>query len=280
MRVRGTEVARGRRHARPPAGDGPGRRRRPARRHPDHRARLRPARRLDRRRRARRGRGAGLHGRRRRVRRRHAPHRDDPRATPPSCSPARRRASCSTAQGDERGGRRGGRAGRALARRGPARAAGAAARGRVDPRPRRDPRGDRRQVPRSPATRRCSPSTRAQALGPHDHGAATSTRMHAAGDLARPGDRAGDRPSRSSQTPDGEFLAMDPSRAQALVAAAAAPGRARRSRSGAPPGAALLGAASAATCGDCASSRCRSWPSAPTTRSCPGPGREHGGCPV
>ena len=151
-----------RRHGRPPARDGPRRRHGPARRHPDHRAGLRPARGLDPRARPRRGRGAGLDGRRRRVGRRHPPHRDDPRqrvgaAHPPGDPPAAR-----PAQGGQRGGRRRGRArtccrsarSSACCRRCCARASRSAT----------SARSSRRSATRraSPATRRCSPSTPAR----------------------------------------------------------------------------------------------------------------------
>ena len=135
-----------RRHGRPPARDGPGRRRRPAARHPDDRAGLRPARGLDRRRRARRGRGARLHGRRRRVGR---SSRTSPRRS------ARHAAELLTRQETRQLLDQLKETNAAVveevvpdvlvARRDPARAAGAAARGRLDPRPRRDRRGDRRQ---------------------------------------------------------------------------------------------------------------------------------------
>ena len=143
-------------------------------------------------RRAGRGRGARLHRRRPRIGRRHAPDRDDPRPRrraphPPGDAQAARRA-----ERDQRRRGRGGRPRPALARRGPAGAAGAAPRGRADPRPRRDHRGDRRQVaphPRPGGARRVRPGgARAD-----DHGAAPRRRDAPADDLARPGDRAGDR---------------------------------------------------------------------------------------
>ena len=96
VKVRGAEVARGAPAPRPPAGDGPGRRGRPARRRPDDRARVRPARRVDRR-------GEP----RPRPRRSATPSSTASRSssptsrrrsarTPPTCSRVRRRASCST----------------------------------------------------------------------------------------------------------------------------------------------------------------------------------------
>ncbi len=71
-----------------------------------------------------------------------------------------------------------------------------------------------------------------------------------------------------AQTPDGEYLAMEPVARPGAGAALDDAARARRS-----PAAAgrccSARPASAATCGGSASRRCRSWPSAPTTRSCP-----------
>ena len=82
---------------RPPARDGPGRRDRPGRRPAHDRARVRPARHLDRRQPAGRGGGARLHRRRWGVGDRHAPHRADPRtrrraADAPGRAPAARPA--------------------------------------------------------------------------------------------------------------------------------------------------------------------------------------------
>ena len=95
MRVRGTEVARGGvmpgHHLAMDPGDAMGQPR-----HPHDRTGLRPARRVGARERPRRGRGARLDRGRPRVRGRHAPHREHPRPARPSCSLARRPASCST----------------------------------------------------------------------------------------------------------------------------------------------------------------------------------------
>ena len=151
-----------------PYGHEPGRRHGSAAGHPDHRAGLRPPGRLDPGVRPRRGRGAGLDRRRRRVGRRHPPHRDDPRARLRAAHPPGDASPARPAQGGQRGGRQRDRAGRAVARRGAARAAGAAARGRLDPRPRRRARGDRRQGPphaRPGDARRVRPP----GAGPHDH---------------------------------------------------------------------------------------------------------------
>ena len=91
VKVRGVEVARGRvipghRLAMDPGDATPGRGR-----HPHHRAGVRPAGGVDRREPPRRGRGARLHGRRRRVDDRDAPDRDDPPPRRRAASPARRR---------------------------------------------------------------------------------------------------------------------------------------------------------------------------------------------
>ena len=145
VKVRGSEVTRGRDHARAPARDGPRRRQRQAPGDPHARARLRPRRGLDRGVRTRRGRGARLHRRRRRVGDRHAPHRDDPRARRRGAHAPGRARAARQAQGDQRRGRRRGRARGAVARRDPTRAAIAAVRGRADPRSRHDRGGDRRQ---------------------------------------------------------------------------------------------------------------------------------------
>ena len=75
--------------------------------------------------------------------------------------PPGRAAAARSAQGHQRGGRQRGGPRRAHARRDPARAAGPARRGRLDPRPRRDRRGDRRQGqahPRPEPARRIRPS--------------------------------------------------------------------------------------------------------------------------
>ena len=135
-----------------------------------------------------------------RVRRRHPPHRDDPRprrraAHPPGDAPAAR-----PAQGGQRRRRRRGRPRRALAGRDPARAAVAAARGRLGPRPRRDRRGDRRQgAPhaRPGDARRVRPP----GARPHDRRARTSTSRARCG-RSRWTRRSSRRsPSRSSRRP-------------------------------------------------------------------------------
>ncbi len=145
VKVRGSEVTRGRimpGHllAMDP-GDAVGK---PAG-HPHHRARLRAARDVGARVSARRGRVAGLHRRRRRVGDRHTSDGDDPQPRRRTAHPPGRQGAPGAAQGDQRRRRRGGRAGAALARRDPARAAVASRRRPGDPRSRHDRGGDRRQ---------------------------------------------------------------------------------------------------------------------------------------
>ena len=96
FKVRGSEVARGRIMAGHLLAMDPGDAVGKLAGHPDDRAGVRPARDLGAPEPARRGRGARVHGRRRRIGDRHAPDRDDPHARRRSCSRARTCASCST----------------------------------------------------------------------------------------------------------------------------------------------------------------------------------------
>ena len=195
------------------------------------------------------------------------------RATPPSCSPARRRARCSTSsrrptpRSSTRSCPTCCRSARSSAccRRCCARASRSAT----------SARSSRRSATRPALTR--DPAMLAeyarQALGRTIVAPLPRRRGHAARDRARPGARAGgrrgDRADRRRRVPgDGP----DP-RAGARAGAR----RARSSRRiGARRAARCCCArrACAATCGGCASSACRSWRSAPTTRSRPGVGVE------
>ena len=84
-----------------------------------------------------------------------------------------------------------------------------AARGRLDPRPRRDPRGDRRQA-RIDARHEPADGVRTPGARPSDHRRRTSTR--ASGCSAITLDPALEQEVATSiaQTPDGEYLAMEP----------------------------------------------------------------------
>ncbi len=234
------------RHPRPPPGDEPGRRDARACRHPDDRARLRAAGRLDRRGPPRRGRGARLHGRRRRVGDRHASDRDDP--------PPRRRAAhapgdeeaARRAQGAERGRGRGGRPRQARRRRGAARrcstccarasrsatSARSSRRSATAPRSTRDPAilaEDARQALARTITLGYLDATKAlQAISLDP-----TLEQEVAESL--------------TQTPDGELLAIDPSRAQTVVRLLRA--RSSRRRAWACARCSSARAASAGTCG-------------------------------
>ena len=221
-------------HGRPPARARPGRRRRPARRHPDHRAGLRPAGGVDRRRGARRGRGAGLHRRRPRVGHRHPPHRDDPPPRRRPAHPPGRARAARRPQGAQRRGRRRGRARPALAsarcsaccRRCCARACRSAT----------SARSSRRSAtaPASPATRRCSAEYAARRSAARSS-PRTSTRSRACAPSRWTRRSSRRSPTRSPRRADGEYLAMDPQRAQALVVRPVRAVRAGRSSRGRRP---------------------------------------------
>ena len=150
VKVRGTVVARGVDHGRPPPGHGPRRRGRHAAGHPHHRARLRPAGDLD---------PGAQHAEAEALGytvvdgesvivthltetiRNHAAQLLDAAGRTPAAR---------SAKGNQRSCRYGDCAGRSFPRRDPARAAVPPVGGRVDPRPRRDRRGGRRQGPHHP----------------------------------------------------------------------------------------------------------------------------------
>ena len=228
-------------HGRPSAGDGPRRRRRHAARDPDDRAGLRPAGDLGPGEPARRGRGARLHRRRRRVGDRHPPDRDDPRATRRSCSPARTSSSCSTSsrrptrRSSPRSSRTSCRSARSSAccRRCCRRASRSATSARSS-----KPSATR---PGSRAIPDCWPSTRARrsaARSPRRTSTRTQTLRAITLDPAIEQEVA----TSITQTTDGEYLAMEPARAQAVLGALRAESEQAAARGGMRPGAALLGA--------------------------------------
>ena len=220
-------------HGRPPAGDGPGRRRRLAAGNPDDRARVRPAGDLDPGVPARRGRGPRLHRRRRRVGDRHPPDRDDPHARGAAAHASGRQAIARSAQGNQRSCRYRGRARRALARRDSARTAGPPRRGRVDPRSRRDRRGRRRQGAGHARPRLLAEYAR-QALGraiTAPHLDPTHTLRVITLDPAIEQELA----TSITQTTDGEYLAMEPARAQAVLGAVRSQSEHAAGRGGARP---------------------------------------------
>ena len=162
-----------------------------------------------------------------RVQRRRPAH---PPGDPPAARPAQ--------GGQRRGGRRG-RARRAVGRRDPARAAVAAARGRLRARPRRRGRGDRRQGA-AHARRRDARRVRASGARPHDRRPVPGRREHAAcarpRSLARAGDRRVARADRRRRVPgDGPGARPRARRGQLRD-------RRARARGGRPAGPALLGA--------------------------------------
>ena len=249
FKVRGTEVARGRIMAGHKLAMDPGDAVGNLSGHPHHRARLRAAGRLDRRRPARRGRGARLHGGRRRVGDRHPPDRDDPRARRPAAHPPGRAPAARPAQGVQRGG---GQRGRARTSCRWARSSACCRpcwrrRSRSATSARSSSRSATR--PASPATRRLLAEYARQALGRAITAPAPRRRPHAAGDHARSRRSSRRSPPRSPRPPTASTWRWSPPAPRRCSAAVRGQSEHAAARGGTPRRCCCARRACAATCG-------------------------------
>ena len=135
-----------------------------------------------------------------------------------------------------------------------------------------DPRGDRRQGARHP---RPGDAGRVRAPGarPHDHRAATSTTSGLLHAITLDPSLEQEVAESLMQTPDGEFLAIDPDRAAAHRRSAARAGASTRHGAAADPSA-VLGRVRRHLRRLVRAGAARSSPSVPTTRSSRHPGRD------
>ena len=226
-------------HGRPQAGHGSGRRGGQPVRDPHHRAGLRPAGGVDRRRATRRGRSARLYGGRRRIGDRHPPDRDHSHARRAAAHPPGRPPAPGPAQGVQRGGGQRGRSRDPVAGRDPARPANLVVGGSVDQGSGRDRRSCRRQGANHPRYRAAG-RVRAASPGPRHHRPPPRCRSHTARDNPRSFDRARsgdiDNPDDRRRVPGaGAGPCPGPARR------GQEPVRARRRPRGRPPGPAVLG---------------------------------------